>query len=224
MRRSTRRPPVIITGTARSKASSACSRSTTPARASVAGNSTRTRQRRSRTSKATPTRGAGVLNLTGRDGLPRPAGDPDDTAPRERYRLPPPAAPGTKQPRFRYLGALDLLLVAVFGPGVLTAGPVALLFVAGVGTTLAGTASALSLGPVTLTWRDLVGLSYGAFALVLPATYAPAVVAGTASGADLLVLAASGVGAASLAFYGVDVARGGRCLEAEQSVDRTSGS
>jgi hypothetical protein len=55
----------------------------------------------------------------------------------------------------------------------------------------------------------------------VPATYAPAVVAGTASAADLSVLAVSGVGAVSLAFSGADVARGGRRFDVGRDVDRT---
>jgi microcompartment protein CcmK/EutM len=134
---------------------------------------------------------------------------------------------GMKQSQLRPLGVLDLFLVAglavVFGPGVLSTPPVVFVGVAGVGATLAGTVSALSLGPVTLGWRHLAELSFGTFALVVPATYAPAVVAGTASGSALFLFAVTTVGGVSLAFYGVDAARGGRHFDVEQDVERTVG-
>ena len=132
-----------------------------------------------------------------------------------------------KQSQFLYLGLLDLLLVAglatVFGPAVLVASPIALMGIAGFGAVLAGTVSALSLGPIALSWRQLVGLSYVTFALMWPAIYAPEIVAGTASGPDLVLFVVATVGAFSLAFYGVDIARGGRHFSVQQNVERVIG-
>lgn len=90
-----------------------------------------------------------------------------------------------KQSQFLYLGLLLRLvagLAAVFGPAVLVIRQSlswdSLVF----GVILVGTVSALSLGPITLSWRHLVGLSYVTFALMWPAIYAPEIVAETASG------------------------------------------
>ena len=136
-------------------------------------------------------------------------------------------APGMKQSQFLYLGLLDLLLIAglaaVFGPAVLVSSPIVLMGLAGLGAILAGTVSALSLGPITLSWRHLVGLSYVTFALMWPVTYAPEIVAGTASGQDLALFVVTTVGAFSLAFYGVDIARSGRHFSVQQNVERVIG-
>lgn len=136
-------------------------------------------------------------------------------------------APGMKQSQFLYLGLLDLLLIAglaaVFGPAVLVSSPIVLMGLAGLGAILAGTVSALSLGPIALSWRQLVGLSYVTFALMWPVTYAPEIVAGTASGQDLVLFVVATVGAFSLAFYGVDIARGGRHFSVQQNVERVIG-
>lgn len=132
--------------------------------------------------------------------------------------------PGMKQSQFLYIGLFDLLLftglAAVFGPAVLVSSPIVLMGVAGFSAILAGTVQFLSLGPITLLWRHLVGLSYVTFALIWPVTYAPKIVAGTASGQDLLLFVAATIGAFSLAFYGVDIARGGRHFFVQQSVER----
>ncbi|MFC6729511.1 hypothetical protein ACFQDG_12735, partial [Natronoarchaeum mannanilyticum] len=85
---------------------------------------------------------------------------------------------------------------------------------------LAGTVAELSVGPVTVTWRHLVGASYAIFALVMPAIYAPTVFAGSAGGAELLLFVAAIVGGVSLLFYGVDVARDGRHFEVDADVER----
>jgi hypothetical protein len=135
--------------------------------------------------------------------------------------------PVVKQSHFLYLGLLDLVLVgglaAVFGLRVLVRSSIALMMIAGLCAVLAGTVSAFSFGPVTLSWRHLVGVSYVTFALVWPATYAPEVVAGSASGQDLLLFVVTTVGALSLAFYGVDVARGGRHFSVSVDVERVVG-
>jgi hypothetical protein len=136
-------------------------------------------------------------------------------------------APVVKQSRFRYLGLLDLVLVCglafIFGLGVFVRSPIALVAIAGICAVLAGAVSAFSFGPVTLSWRHLVGVSYVTFALVWPATYAPEVVAGSASKQDLLLFAVTTVGALSLAFCGVDVARGGRHFSVSADVERVVG-
>ena len=132
-----------------------------------------------------------------------------------------------KQSQFLYLGLLDLLLIAglaaVFGPAVLVLSPIVLMGIAGIVAILAGTVSALSLGPITLSWRHLVGLSYVTFALIWPAIYAPDLITGTASGQDLFLFVVATVGAFSLAFYGVDIARGGRHFSVQQNVERVIG-
>ena len=132
-----------------------------------------------------------------------------------------------KQSQFLYLGLLDLLLIAglaaVFGPAVLGTSPIVLMGIAGIVAILAGTVSALSLGPITLSWRHLVGLSYVTFALMWPVTYAPEIVAGTASGQDLFLFVVTTIGAFSLTFYGVDIARGGRHFSVQQNVERVIG-
>ncbi len=133
-----------------------------------------------------------------------------------------------KQSSYRYLGLLDLLLVAalvgVFGPAAL-AGSVAVpgMLVAGILMLLAGTIAELSIGPATVTWRHLVGASYGVFALVVPAIYAPTVLAGSAGGEELILFVAAIVGGFSLLFYGVDVARDGRHFEVDADVERAIG-
>ena len=113
-----------------------------------------------------------------------------------------------KQSQYRYLGLLDLVLVsgliAVFGVAVLGTAPIVLMGLAG-----AGSVSAVSVGVATVTWRHLIGVSYVPFVLVWPAIYAPDVVTGTISGQNLLVFVVATVGALSLVFYGIDIARGG---------------
>jgi len=132
-----------------------------------------------------------------------------------------------KQSQFLHLGLLDLLLIAgfaaVFGPAVLVLSPIVLMGIAGIVAILAGTVSALSLGPITLSWRHLVGLSYVTFALIWPAIYAPELITGTASGQDLFLLVVTTIGAFSLVFYGIDIARGGRHFSVQQNVERVIG-
>jgi hypothetical protein len=129
-----------------------------------------------------------------------------------------------KQSHFRYLGVLDLLLVAgfggVFGPAQLVASPIVLMGIAGVSAVFAGSISALSLGPITVSWRHLVGFSYVTFALMWPAIFAPDIVAGTASRQDLLLFVLTTIGALSLAVYGIDVARGGRYFTIQRDIER----
>ncbi|ELZ96714.1 hypothetical protein [Haloferax sulfurifontis] len=132
-----------------------------------------------------------------------------------------------KQSQFLYLGILDLVLIsglaAVFGLAVLGTSPIVLIGIAGLGAILAGTISELSLGPITLSWRYLVGLSYVTFALMWPAIYAPDIVAGTASRQDLFLFVVTTIGAFSLAFYGIDIARGGHHFFVQQNVERVIG-
>jgi hypothetical protein len=74
-----------------------------------------------------------------------------------------------------------------------------------------------------VTWRQLIGVSYVAFAFVWPAIYVPDVVAGTVSGQNLFVFIVATVGALSLVLYGVDIARGGRHFTVTPDVERTLG-
>jgi len=129
------------------------------------------------------------------------------------------------QSSYRYLGLLDLLLVVVlvgvFGPAALTTSvAVPGMAVAGVLALLAGTVAELSIGPITVTWRHLIGVSYAVFALAVPAIYAPIVFAGSAGGEEILLFVVAIGGGFSLLFYGVDVARGGRHFEVDADVER----
>jgi len=133
-----------------------------------------------------------------------------------------------KQSSYRYLGLLDLLLVAalvgVFGPTALTSSvAVPGMLVAGILMLLAGTIAELSIGPATVTWRHFVGASYAVFALVMPAIYAPTVFTGSAGGEELILFVAAIVGGCSLLFYGVDVAQDGRHFEVDADVERAVG-
>lgn len=133
-----------------------------------------------------------------------------------------------RQSRFVYIGVLELLLagalVALFGPVVLTGSHVvALLVVAGVAAVLAGCVAAIELGAVTVTWRHLVAASYLAFAVMWPLVYGPHVLAGTASGEELLMFGVAATSALVFAFVGVDVARGGRHFDLTSDVERTVG-
>ena len=133
-----------------------------------------------------------------------------------------------QQSSYRYLGLLDLLLVAAlvgaFGPTALTASAVVpAMAVAGTFALLAGVVAELSVRTVTVTWRHLIGASYALFAVAVPAVYAPAVFSGSAGGEELLLFVVSTVGGLSLLFYGVDVARDGRHFEIESDVERSIG-
>ncbi|WP_336337292.1 hypothetical protein [Haloarcula brevis] len=131
-----------------------------------------------------------------------------------------------KQSTYRYLGLFDLALLgaffAVFGVGALAVNPVLVgMLVAGVGLLLAGIVAAVSVGPVTVTWRHFVGVSYAVFALSWPATYGPAVVAGTATGTELVLFLTMTVGSLSLLANGYDVFRDGRHFDVDADVTRT---
>ena len=56
-----------------------------------------------------------------------------------------------------------------------------------------------------------------------PVTYAPEIVAGAASGQDLFLFVVTTIRASSLAFYGADIARGGRHFTVQQNVERVVG-
>lgn len=133
-----------------------------------------------------------------------------------------------KQSSLRYLGALDLLLVAAlllaFGPQVAAASPVpAMMGVAGLCALLAGSVAAVSVGPVTVSWRHLVGAAYAMFAVMLPAIYGPGVLDGTATGGELALFGVMTVGGATLLFVGYDIARGGKHFDITADVQRTVG-
>ncbi|KOX92038.1 hypothetical protein AMS69_15955 [Haloarcula rubripromontorii] len=130
------------------------------------------------------------------------------------------------QSAYRYLGLIDLALLGAFlvafGISALATSPVLVgMLVAGVGLLLAGTLAAVSVGPATVTWRHFVGVSYTVFALTWPATYGPAVVAGTATRAELALFVATAVGSLSILAYGYDVFRDGRHFDVETDVTRT---
>jgi polyferredoxin len=135
---------------------------------------------------------------------------------------------GMKQSSLRYLGAFDLVLVLafllVFGVGALLSGPVIpLMALAGVFALLGGSVAALSLGPVTVTWRHLVGVSYALFAVVLPASYIPDVLDGAASTPEVAMFAVTAIGGLTLLFIGFDIARGGKHFEITEDVDTVVG-
>ncbi|MBV0901871.1 hypothetical protein [Haloarcula salina] len=131
-----------------------------------------------------------------------------------------------KQSTYRYLGLFDLTLLAAFlaffGVGALVVSPVLVgMLVAGGGLLLAGTLAAVSVGPVTVTWRLFVSVSYAVFALAWPAMYGPAVVAGTATQTEVVMFVAMTVGSLSLLAYGYDVFRDGRHFDVDADVTRT---
>lgn len=133
-----------------------------------------------------------------------------------------------KQSSFRYLGIFDLLLVAVFvavfGIGALASSVfVATMAIAGAFALLAGSVAELSMGPISVSWRHLVAVSYALFGLILPGSYLPDVLAGTATQEEIALLAVTSVGALSLLFYGFDVARGGEHFEVDPDVERVVG-
>lgn len=129
-----------------------------------------------------------------------------------------------KQSSFRFLGLFDLILVTalagVFGPQVLVAPAVILFVVGGLAASLTGLLSALTVGPVHLTWRQLAALTYFAFALLWPALYLPDVIAGTAVGFELLLFVVMSGAALIFAFIGVDILRGGDHFSIEPNVER----
>ncbi len=131
-----------------------------------------------------------------------------------------------KQSSFRHLGVFEILLVVfvvVFGSVPIIGGVAVLVDIAGVCAVLAGSVTRLTLGPVTIPWRYLVCLSYVAIALGWPLTFVPMIVDGTASQQDVLLLVVAIVSAASLAFFGIDIARGGRHFSITQTSERAPG-
>ena len=133
-----------------------------------------------------------------------------------------------KQSSFRYLGVFDLLLVgifvAVFGVRALTGSVVVpAMALAGVAALLAGSVKSVSLGPLALSWRHFVALTYALFGVMLPASYLPGVLAGTASGEEVALFVVSSVGALSLLFFGYDVLRGGKHFDVDANVETVVG-
>ncbi|UPW01988.1 hypothetical protein M0R88_07800 [Halorussus gelatinilyticus] len=133
-----------------------------------------------------------------------------------------------KQSSFRYLGAFDLLLVAVFlavfGVRALTeSAAVPAMALAGVSAILAGSVRRVSVGPLALSWRHFVALTYALFGVMLPASYLPGVLAGTASRAEVALFVVTAVGALSLLFFGYDVLRGGDHFDVEPNVETVVG-
>jgi hypothetical protein len=133
-----------------------------------------------------------------------------------------------KQSSFRYLGVFDLLVVAVsvvaFGVRAFTASVVVpAMALAGVSAILAGSVAAVSVGPVEVSWRQFVALTYALFAVIFPGSYLSAVVAGTASRQELALFAVASVGGLSLLFFGYDVLRGGKHFEITPDVETVVG-
>jgi hypothetical protein len=133
-----------------------------------------------------------------------------------------------KQSSFRYLGVFDLLLVAVFvgvfGVRSLTESvAVPAMALAGVAALLAGTVKRVFLGPLALSWRHFVALTYALFAVILPASYASSVLAGTASQEEVALFVVTSVGAFSLLFFGYDVLRGGKHFDVNADVETVVG-
>jgi len=133
-----------------------------------------------------------------------------------------------KQSSFRYLGVFDLLLVGVFvaafGVRALTGSVVVpAMALAGVAALLAGSVKSVSLGPLALSWRHFVALTYALFGVMLPASYLPGVLPGTASGEEVALFVVSSVGALSLLFFGYDVLRGGKHFDVDANVETVVG-
>jgi hypothetical protein len=133
-----------------------------------------------------------------------------------------------KQSSFRYLGVFDLLLVGIFVATFGVRGFTATLgapamALAGVSAIVAGTVAEVSLGPLALSWRHFVAVTYGLFGLILPGSYLPSVVSGTASQAELVMFAVTSVGALSLLYYGYDVGRDGEHFDVDADVETVVG-
>ncbi|MFC5368254.1 hypothetical protein [Salinirubrum litoreum] len=119
-----------------------------------------------------------------------------------------------KQSSFRYVAVLDLLLVgllvAAFGPQAVLATPVVpAMTLAGVLLFVGGSVEESSLGPVTLSWRQLLGAGYVLAAVAISSVYVGEGLAGSATGRDLFLLVVSSLGALTLVVVGVEVARDG---------------
>jgi len=133
-----------------------------------------------------------------------------------------------EQSSFRYLGVFDLLLVgifvAVFGVRVVTGSVVVpAMALAGVSAVLAGSVKSVSLGPLALSWRHFVAFTYALFAVMLPGSYLPGVLAGTASQEEVALFVVTAVGALSLLFFGYDVLRGGEHFDVDANVETVVG-
>ena len=131
-----------------------------------------------------------------------------------------------KQSRFLLLGALEFVLVAgllvLFGVRAALSSPlVAGMALSGACFALAGTVASVVVGPLSLSWRGLVGTGYLVFALLWPVHAAGPVLAGNAAVRGLAFLAAMLVGALSLAFFGVQVLVDGPHADVTPDVDRT---
>ena len=132
------------------------------------------------------------------------------------------------QSSLRYFGALSLALVValvgLFGSAALVASPtVLLLALAGLLMILAGSVSSVSLGPIRIGWRPLVGLSYALFALTLPVSALQTLLGGTVSAVEYVVFATSVLGGLTLLFIGYDIARGGEHFRITSNVERVVG-
>lgn len=133
-----------------------------------------------------------------------------------------------KQSSFRYLGLFNLLLVvafvAVFGVQSLTRSiSLSSMVVAGVSAILAGSIKEILLGSIAVSWRHFASLTYALFALILPGSYFPAVLAGTATQGEIGMFAVMSVGGFSMLFFAFDIVRDGKHFEVEPNVDTVVG-
>jgi membrane associated rhomboid family serine protease len=92
---------------------------------------------------------------------------------------------------------------------------------AGLSIIVAGSVAEVSVGPLTVRWRQLVGLSYALFAVLTPLSLLPSL--GEPSTLDLLLLVSSIVGGLTLLYIGYDVVRGGEHFSMTADVDTEIG-
>jgi len=128
-----------------------------------------------------------------------------------------------RQSSFRYIAALDLLLVATFlalfglrSIGASVAVPAML--VGGLTALLAGTVAAVSVGPVSVSWRAFAAATYLAFAVTMPAAFAPT---GSGGAADLFFLVVTGMGSLAMLYFAVAILRGSDAIAVTEDVERT---
>jgi hypothetical protein len=80
---------------------------------------------------------------------------------------------------------------------------------AGVLLFVGGSVEELSLGSVTVSWRQLLGAGYVLSAVAISSVYVGEILAGSATGRELFLLVVSSLGSLTLVAMGVEVARDG---------------
>ncbi|WP_435359674.1 hypothetical protein [Haloarchaeobius sp. DFWS5] len=133
-----------------------------------------------------------------------------------------------KQSYFRYWGLLCLGLVgvflAIFGLEATLSQPgIGIMAFAGVCGLLAGTVAELTVGPLAVSWRHFLAIGFLVSGLSLPLQYASALVSGTASGEELLMLVCGLAILFSLTYFSYMLLRGGDRVNIEIDVDRELG-